>query len=68
MLNDITLPPVVPPLPRDRRHARNLPREAAFDWLRAGWKDYRTNPASSLMYQDRGFPRLADRDLDAVPP
>lgn len=50
MLNDITLPPVVPPLPRDRRHARNLPREAAFDWLRAGWKDYRTNPASSLMY------------------
>ncbi len=44
------LPRVVPPLPRERSHARGLPPGAALDWLRAGWRDLWTNPAPSLIY------------------
>lgn len=29
---------------------RNLPARAAFDWLRAGWRDLRTAPGPSLAY------------------
>lgn len=45
-----TLPPVVPPLPTRNRYARDLPAGAAFDWLRAGWKDLVTVPVPSLLY------------------
>lgn len=44
------IPKVVPPLPRENRHARDLPWRTAFDWLRAGWSDMWTNPLSSLLY------------------
>ena len=45
-----TLPEIVPPLPRENKRALNLPRGAAFDWLRAGWSDLWTNPFPSLLY------------------
>lgn len=45
-----TLPPVVPPLPTRNRYARDLPAGAAFDWLRAGWRDLMTVPVPSLLY------------------
>ena len=44
------LPKIVPPLPRPNEKARNLPRGTALDWLRAGWRDLRTNPLPSLLY------------------
>ena len=44
------LPKVVPPLPRDKPHARQLPRRTAFEWLGAGWRDLWTNPVPSLLY------------------
>ncbi|MEX2518255.1 MAG: DUF2189 domain-containing protein [Paracoccaceae bacterium] len=44
------IPPVAPPLPREKPNARNLPWRAAFDWLRAGWADLWTNPTTSLLY------------------
>ncbi len=44
------LPKVVPPLPRDKPHARGLEARAALDWLRAGWNDLWTNPLPSLLY------------------
>ncbi len=44
------IPEVVPPLPRENPHARDLPWRTAFDWLRAGWRDLWTNPAPSLAY------------------
>ncbi len=44
------IPKVVPPLPRENPHARNLPWRTAFDWLRAGWADLWTNPVPSLLY------------------
>ncbi len=45
-----TIPPVVPPLPVKSRFALDLPANAGFDWLAAGWKDLRTQPAPSLAY------------------
>jgi uncharacterized membrane protein len=45
-----TIPAVVPPLARESRFARNLPRQAAFGWLAAGWRDLKTVPAPSLLY------------------
>jgi uncharacterized membrane protein len=45
-----SLPRIVPPLPRPNERARNLPRRTALDWLRAGWRDFRTNPVPSLVY------------------
>ena len=44
------IPKVVPPLPRENPHARNLPWSTAFEWLRAGWSDLWTNPVPSLLY------------------
>lgn len=45
-----TLPPVVPPLPVRSRFARDLPSGAAFEWLRAGWRDLGNDPVPSLVY------------------
>lgn len=45
-----TLPPVVPPLPRMDRFGRDVPANAAFTWLRAGWQDLGVKPALSLAY------------------
>lgn len=44
------IPLVVPALPRENPHARDLPWRTAFDWLRAGWSDLWTNPLPSLLY------------------
>lgn len=44
------IPPVVPPLSVASPYARNLPVDAAFGWLRAGWRDLSDNPAPSLAY------------------
>ena len=44
------IPEVVPPLPRENPHARDLPWRTAFAWLRAGWSDLWTNPLPSLLY------------------
>ncbi len=45
-----TIPPVVPPLPVVSPFARDLPLGAAFEWLRAGWRDFVTQPELSLGY------------------
>src|SRR5690606_6619854 len=45
-----TIPPVVPPLPIERVYARNLAPGAAFEWLRAGWRDLAVNPWARLLY------------------
>ena len=45
-----TIPPVVPPLPVKSRFALDLPANAGFDWLAAGWRDLRTEPGPSLAY------------------
>ena len=45
-----TIPPVVPPLPVKSRFALDLPANAGFDWLAAGWHDLRTQPGPSLAY------------------
>ncbi|SDY94240.1 DUF2189 domain-containing protein [Citreimonas salinaria] len=47
---DSAIPKVVPPLPRPNAKARNLPKRTAFEWLGAGWSDFRTNPLPSLFY------------------
>jgi len=44
------IPKVVPPLPRENPHARDLPWRTAFSWLRAGWSDLWINPLPSLIY------------------
>ncbi len=44
------IPLVVPALPRENPHARDLPWRTALDWLRAGWSDLWTNPLPSLLY------------------
>jgi len=46
----MSLPPVVPPLPRPRPLARGLPPAAALDWLGAGWRDLMQAPGPSLVY------------------
>jgi uncharacterized membrane protein len=45
-----TIPAVMPPLERENRYARHLPRNAAFGWLAAGWSDLKTAPVPSLLY------------------
>lgn len=45
-----TIPAVVPPLPRDNSWKRHQSRMAAFQWLRAGWRDFRVQPMPSLFY------------------
>ena len=44
------IPEVVPPLPRENPHARDLPWPTAFDWLKAGWRDLTQHAWSSLVY------------------
>ena len=45
-----TIPPVVPPLPVRSRFALDLPANAGFGWLAAGWRDLTTEPGPSLAY------------------
>ena len=47
---DGMIPAVEPSQPRPDVRARHLPWRAAFDWLRAGWHDFWTNPLPSLAY------------------
>lgn len=44
------IPDVVPPLPVENRMARDLPWQTAWQWLKLGWSDLRTNPLPSLIY------------------
>ena len=44
------IPQVVPPLPRESPHARQLPASMAFTWLKRGWSDFLTQPSLSLLY------------------
>lgn len=44
------LPDVVPAEPREKIWRRNLPRDAALTWLRAGFRDFSTNIHQSLVY------------------
>lgn len=44
------IPPVVPPLPVKSRFALDLPANAGFGWLAAGWRDLWTEPGPSLAY------------------
>lgn len=44
------IPQVVPPLPRESPHARQLPASTAFTWLKRGWSDFLTQPSLSLLY------------------
>src|SRR3954465_14131241 len=46
----ISIPAVVPPLPRGWTWKRNLPPAAAFGWLSAGWRDFMIQPAASISY------------------
>ena len=46
----IIIPPVVPPLPRERPLKRDLPLSAPFGWLAAGWRDLVRRPGPSLAY------------------
>jgi uncharacterized membrane protein len=45
-----TLPAIEPRLKPERDYRRGLPAAAAFDWLRAGWRDLAVEPGSSLAY------------------
>lgn len=47
---DDIIPALVPPLPRAVNYNCNVPRGAALDWLRKGWRDLMVNPVSSLAY------------------
>jgi len=44
------IPAVMPPLPRDSGLARGYRPSVAFDWLAAGWRDFMTQPAPSVIY------------------
>lgn len=46
----IALPPVVPPLPRERPLRRDLPLSAPFAWLGLGWRDLVRRPLPSIAY------------------
>ena len=50
------LPALVPPLPRAVEFRRGIAQKAAFEWLRAGWSDFKVSPGLSLAY---GFAVLA---------
>jgi len=45
-----SIPAVVPPLPREHSWNRNVPRDAAFGWLRAGWRDFTIQTTASVSY------------------
>jgi len=44
------IPAVVPPLPKENRWKRTVSPADAFKWLAAGWRDFVTEPATSLSY------------------
>ena len=44
------IPPVVPPLPVKSRFALDLPANAGFGWLAAGWRDLVADPGPSVAY------------------
>jgi uncharacterized membrane protein len=44
------IPAVVPPLPKENRWKRSVSPADAFKWLAAGWRDFLTEPATSLSY------------------
>ncbi|MBR1149194.1 DUF2189 domain-containing protein [Bradyrhizobium sp. JYMT SZCCT0428] len=46
----ISIPDVVPPLPQEHTWKRNIAPAAAWDWLSAGWRDFRINPVTSISY------------------
>ncbi len=46
----ISIPDLVPPLPREWTWRRNVPRSAAFDWLAAGWRDFTIYSGASISY------------------
>jgi uncharacterized membrane protein len=46
----ITIPNVMPPLPREKVWSCNLSVFVAFRWLRAGWRDFAAKPWLSLTY------------------
>jgi len=46
----MTIPAVVPPLPRDNSWKRHHGRAAALQWLQAGWRDFHVQPLPSLLY------------------
>lgn len=46
----MTIPAVVPPLPRDSGLNRHFSPSVAFDWLAMGWRDLQVQPMSSLAY------------------
>ncbi len=45
-----TLPPVVPPLPREKHYQRPVSPHMVFDWLAAGWRDLMKQPLLSIGY------------------
>ncbi len=45
-----TLPDIVPRLPREESWHRDVPRTEALEWLRAGWRDFKTERTNSLLY------------------
>lgn len=44
------IPAVVPPVNQENKWRRALAPSDAFDWLAAGWQDFRTGPFPSLSY------------------
>jgi uncharacterized membrane protein len=46
----ISIPDVVPPLPREHSWKRNVAAAAAVGWLAAGWRDFKVDPAASIGY------------------
>lgn len=46
----VIIPALVPPLPRPARWRRDLVPADAFQWLAAGWRNFRFHPAASLGY------------------
>jgi uncharacterized membrane protein len=44
------IPETVPPLPRAVDLNRHLRPASAFEWLSAGWRDFKTSPAISVAY------------------
>lgn len=46
----VTIPAVVPPLPREQRWKRRQASFAALAWLAAGWRDLTVKPLPSLVY------------------
>ena len=57
----MTIPAVVPPLPREWTWKRNVPPAAAFGWLSAGWRDFTIQPAAMAGIRNR-IERHSDGD------